>query len=107
MIERAGVFDAQRMCHDAKMARWDHVEMLDLTPCVTLDADRQAQSNDTEPGKGQPSLAVHPLAPRTAFNNRSNLIVKIERQSRFIELDAISISIENFRNPLFDFLNMF
>jgi hypothetical protein len=22
MIERAGVFDAQRTCHDAKIARW-------------------------------------------------------------------------------------
>ena len=34
MIERASVFDAQRTCHDAKMAGWDHVGMLDLTPCA-------------------------------------------------------------------------
>ncbi len=33
MIARAGVFDAQRTCHDAKMAGWDHVVMLDLTVC--------------------------------------------------------------------------
>ncbi len=90
MIARAGVFDAQRKCHDAKIARWDHVVVLGLTPC-----------------EGQPSLAAHPLARGTAINNRSNPFVNIGRQSPFIEIDAISISIENFRNPLFEFLNMF
>ncbi len=33
MIGHAGVFDAQRTCHDAQMAGWDHVGLLDLTPC--------------------------------------------------------------------------
>ena len=34
MIARAGIFDAQRTCHDAKMAGWNYVGILDLTPCA-------------------------------------------------------------------------